>query len=77
MPHIAEDRGIENLEYLSVIFEREIGMTPGEFRRAQRGAGATPKRYRGQFPGAMRAGGVSGRESLLNIQDKRTHCFRE
>jgi AraC-like DNA-binding protein len=33
LPRIAEAAGIEHPEYLSVIFRRETGQTPGEFRQ--------------------------------------------
>ena len=33
LPRIAEAAGIEHPEYLSVIFKRETGQTPGEFRQ--------------------------------------------
>ena len=33
LPDIAERAGLKHAEYLSVLFKRETGMTPGEFRR--------------------------------------------
>jgi LacI family transcriptional regulator len=36
LPRIAAAVGIEHGEYLSVLFKRRTGQTPGEFRRAQR-----------------------------------------
>jgi LacI family transcriptional regulator len=38
LPRIAEALGIEHPEYLSVIFKRETGQTPGEFREARESA---------------------------------------
>ncbi|MBI5820993.1 MAG: DNA-binding transcriptional regulator [Verrucomicrobia bacterium] len=38
LPHIAEATGIEHPEYLSVLFKREIGQTPGQFRQAHQSA---------------------------------------
>ena len=34
LPRIAEATGIEHPEYLSVVFKRETGQTPGQFRQA-------------------------------------------
>ena len=34
---IAEMTGFNNPNYLNVAFKREIGLTPGEYRRAQNG----------------------------------------
>lgn len=38
LPRIAEATGIEHPEYLSVLFKREIGQTPGQFRQAHQSA---------------------------------------
>ena len=39
LPQIAEATGIEHPEYLSVIFKRSTGQTPGQFRQTQQSAG--------------------------------------
>ncbi|MBI5383528.1 MAG: DNA-binding transcriptional regulator [Verrucomicrobia bacterium] len=39
LPRIAESAGIEHPEYLSVVFKRHTGQTPGQYRQASRPAG--------------------------------------
>ena len=38
MDRIAELAGFEHPEYLSVVFKRELGRTPGQFRRETQAA---------------------------------------
>jgi len=40
LPRIAEAAGIEHPEYLSVVFKRETGQTPGQFRQARQARNA-------------------------------------
>jgi LacI family transcriptional regulator len=44
LPRIAEAAGIEHPEYLSVIFKRETGQTPGQFRQDPKAQSRKPIR---------------------------------
>ena len=55
LPRIAEAAGIEHPEYLSVIFKRETGQTPGQFRQGPKSP--KPRLHQAPSPGRFGRGG--------------------
>ena len=61
---IAELVGFEHVEYFNVVFKREIGLTPGLYRRQSRGHDLAGKDE--EFHAGLRRGARNGAEKTRN-----------